>query len=70
MLSCCDLITKCLHGANHNMGLKFLGLRRRHIRPYFNGQLNFNGPKQPEFHYAAALNVFMYMYVSCAVSVF
>ena len=39
------------------MGLKFLGLRRQHIRPYF------NGPKQPEFHYATALNIFMYMYM-------
>ena len=31
-------------------GLKFLGLRRHYVRPYF------NDPKQPESHYAAILN--------------
>ena len=28
------------------------------MKPYF------NGPKQPESHYATLLNIFMYMYVS------
>ena len=34
--------------------LKFLDLREHYLRPHF------NCPKQPESHYAAVLNVFMY----------
>ena len=60
----CDVITKCLLGTNHNLGLKLLGLRGHYMRPYF------NCPNEPESHYAAVLNIFMYIYASYAVSAF
>ena len=53
-LSYCDVIT--IYTAS--LGLKFLGLKRHYMRQYF------NGPKQPESHYDALLNIFLYMYVS------
>ena len=60
--SICDGCCRMLRKNNYySVSLAPTIISNKNVKPYY------KCPKQPEFHHAVAVNIFMYMHASCAV---